>query len=120
MMIAITKQAIRTPIMIRYRRSRYPMSSDFDGRACVTRCTRPDRALGKGFTLPPYARTQTASRTVPVRRACGRSLYSEVRRAVTQRGRARVPLPPGRETVSNRTYRVIEIVGTSPDGVEPA
>ena len=73
---------------------------DFDGRACVTRCTRPGRALGEGFTLPPYARTQNASRTVPVGRACGQSLYSEVRQAVTQRGRAVV-----RPRASVRTAR---------------
>src|SRR6266852_8405509 len=56
MTTAIPKHTERMPIISRYRRCRYAMSSVFDRRACVTRCTDP-RWLGwLILTLPRYAR----------------------------------------------------------------
>src|SRR5260370_30683270 len=55
MTTAITKHTERMPIISRYRRWRYAMSSVRDRRACVTRCTDSCRPESLVLTLPRYA-----------------------------------------------------------------
>src|SRR5580658_6126591 len=66
MTTAMTKQAARMPIISRYLRCRYAMSSDSDRRACVTICTgaRP-RPTCPALILPPYAPAQARRGTPP-------------------------------------------------------
>src|SRR2546430_4655083 len=58
---AITKHITRIAIMIRYRRSRYEMSSDLDRCASVTRCALVRRPLRMTITTSSYAPPRHAS-----------------------------------------------------------
>src|SRR5262249_39499146 len=101
---ANAKQATRNAIMIRYRRSRYAISSERGRRASVTRCAVSRRAFGITFTVPPYAVPRAPSSPGPL------SSGSPTSAGNTFSG----------GTMTDRTYRVTEIVGTSPEGIEPA
>ncbi len=65
MTTAIPKHTERMPIISRYRRWRYAMSSVRDRRACVTMCTEPRRPGWLILTLPRYAQAPNPATPSP-------------------------------------------------------
>src|SRR5215831_6019752 len=101
------------------------MSADFDRCASVTRCVLPRRTLRMPITISSYA--GPSSRVTPGR-GSGRNDAMIIGRTCL-RGRGATGGAGSRGwraadcdggIMTDRTYRVTEIVGTSTEGLEPA
>src|SRR5215471_14552894 len=97
------------------------MSADLDGCASVTRCALARRPLRMTITISSYAAAPAASSP-----GSGAAWWNRGRRCHDHRQWTR---PASRRIMkrkddggimTDRTYRVTEIVGTSAEGVEPA
>src|SRR5436190_2789740 len=113
------------------------MSADFDRCASVTRCAPGRRTLRIAITSSSYARWATASspggsgkeqdRHTPLRpRGIGHHSGNDAM-IIKPAGRCQAPArwmgwrqDEDGGTMTDRTYRVTEIVGTSAEGIEPA